>query len=82
MSEQRIENKAEEAERIDLIRFLGDFFRVFRRTWIWVLILTVAGGGFFLFSGLPELVPGLHSLRHLYGPPEQRRRDLRYKYLL
>ena len=49
MSEQRIENKAEEAERIDLIRFLGDFFRVFRRTWIWVLILTVAGGAFFYF---------------------------------
>ena len=50
MSEQRIENKAEEAERIDLIRFLGDFFRVFRRTWIWVLILTVAGGLFSIFG--------------------------------
>ena len=82
MSEQRIENKAEEAERIDLIRFLGDFFRVFRRTWIWVLILTVAGGAFFYLRDYRSWSPGLHSLRHLYGPPEQRRRDLRYKYLL
>ena len=47
MIEQRDERKAGEEDKIDITGALTDFLRMLRRTWIWVLILTVLGGGFF-----------------------------------
>ena len=47
MNEQSNEKVTGEEERIDLYGLLREFFRMLGRTWIWVLILAVLGGGLF-----------------------------------
>ena len=39
--------KSQEPELIDITEMLSDYFRIFRRMWAWVLILTLLGTGIF-----------------------------------
>lgn len=47
MSERREENRAQNPEegRIDIVGLLKEYLRTLSRMWLWILILTLAGGG-------------------------------------
>lgn len=51
MSENREDIRNPEEGLIDIVGILKEYLQTLRRMWIWVLILTVAGGGIFYARG-------------------------------
>lgn len=49
--------KSQEPELIDITEMLSDYFRIFRRMWAWVLILTLLGTGIFYIRARVQYQP-------------------------
>lgn len=49
--------KNQEIELIDITELLSDYFRIFRKMWAWVLILTVLGSGIFYVRARMQYQP-------------------------
>ena len=49
--------KSQEPELIDITEILSDYFRIFRRMWAWVLILTLLGTGIFYIRARVQYQP-------------------------
>lgn len=57
MNTENESKKAPEGELIDIVGILTDFLRTLRRMWIWILILTVAGGFIFYIRSYLSWTP-------------------------
>lgn len=49
--------KSQEPELIDITEMVSDYFRIFRRMWAWVLILTLLGTGIFYIRARVQYQP-------------------------
>ena len=49
--------KSQEMELIDITGLLSDYFRIFRKMWAWVLILTISGSGIFYVRARMQYQP-------------------------
>ena len=56
MGQQERDNNTE-VERIDIIEFLYDYFKILCRMWIWLVIFILLGGSLFYVRANRQYVP-------------------------
>lgn len=56
MSNQKNERN-QETDLIDITELLSDYFRIFRRMWAWILVLTILGAGAFYIRAKIQYTP-------------------------